>query len=75
MTIDALMLDAMGNRIPDDSLSGILDILITTLSGNWHWNLPSILYVLTPLMVSLDAGEKKSFQVLLATIDVLGAAA
>ena len=32
MTIDALMFYAIGNRIPDDSSSGILDI-ISTLSG------------------------------------------
>ena len=75
MTIDALMLDAMGNRIPDDSLSGFLDILITTLSGNLHWNLPSILYVLTLLIVSGAAGEKKSFHFLRVTSESLGSAA
>ena len=75
MTTDALMFDAMGNRIPDDSLSGILDIFHYDPIWNWHWNAPSRLYVLTLLIVSGPAGEKKSFNFMRAKSESLGSAA
>ena len=67
-------MSAIGKQFPDDFALGIQDTDLT-LSGAGMWNSPSILYVLTPLSVSIDAGEKKSCQLLLVIIDVLGAAA
>ena len=75
MTTDDLMFDAMGNRIPDDSWSGILDIFHYDPIWNWHWNSPSRLYVLTLLIVSGPAGEKKSFNFMRAKSESLGSAA
>ena len=67
------MFYAIDKMPPDDFSSGILDIILTLCS--WHWNSASILYVLTPLIVSIETGEKKSFQLLLVIIKTLGAAA
>ena len=65
-------MSAIGKQFPDDFALGIQDTDLT-LSGAGMWNSPCILYVLTPLSVSIDAGEKKSFQILLPKIVVNGA--
>ena len=52
-----LMFYASDKMPPDDFLIGYSGYNIDPICS-WHWNSASILYVLTPLIVSIEAGEK-----------------